>query len=74
MFRSNGRPLADSLQLFGLSLATLVAAFVFLLAVTAGVSLETAVLRTIVALVAFGGLAFAAAGVARWVLDPSRGG
>ena len=73
MFRSNGRPLADSLQLFGLSVAALVASFAFLLAVTAGVSLETAVVRSIVALIVFGALAFAAAGVARWVLDPTRG-
>ena len=73
MFRSNGRPIADSLQLFGLSLAVLVAAFAFLLAVTAGVSLETAVVRAVVTLVVFGGLAYAAAGVARWVLDTSRG-
>ena len=73
MFRSNGRPLADSLQLFGLSVAVLVGAFALLLAVTAGVSLETAVIRAVVALIVFGGLAFAAASVARWVLDASRG-
>jgi hypothetical protein len=73
MFRSNGRPLADSLQLFSLSVAALVGAFALLLAVTAGVSLETAVIRAVVVLIVFGGLAFGAASVARWVLDASRG-
>jgi cation transport ATPase len=73
MFRSNGRPLVDSLQLFSLSVAVLVAALALLLAVTAGVSLETAVMRAIVVLVVFGGLAFGAASLARWVLGTQKG-
>ena len=72
MFRSNGRPMVDSLQTFSLSVAVLVAAFAFLLAVTAGVTLETAVGRAIVVLVVFGALAFGAASLARWVLAAQK--
>ena len=73
MYRSDGRPLVDSLQLFGLSVAVLAAAFALLLAVTAGVSFETAVFRALVVLVVFGVLGVGAARVARWVLGTQRG-
>ena len=70
MYRNDGRPVVDSLQLFGLSVAVLVAAFAFLLAALAGVSMGTAVLRALIALVVFGGLGIGAATLARWVLRP----
>ena len=73
MYRSDGRPLVDSLQLFGLSVAVLAAAFALLLAVTAGVSFETSVFRALVVLVVFGVLGVGAARVARWVLGTQRG-
>ena len=72
MYRDDGRPVLDSLQLFLLSVAVLGAAFTFLLATVAGVSMETAVLRALVALAVLCGLAVGAATVARWVLRPRR--
>jgi hypothetical protein len=70
MYRTDGRPLVDSLQLFGLSVAVLGAALTFLLATVAGVSMATAVLRALVALAVLVGVAVGAATVARWVLRP----
>ena len=72
MYRTDGRPVVDSLQLFLLSVAVLGAAFTFLLAIVAGVSMETAGLRALVALAVLCGLAVGAAAVARWVLRPRR--
>jgi hypothetical protein len=62
--------MADSLQLFGLSIAVLVAACVFLLAVMADVSMGTAGLRALLALGVFGAIGVGGARVARWVLRP----
>jgi hypothetical protein len=72
MYRTDGRALVDSLQLFMLSVAVLGAALTFLLATVAGVSVETAVLRALIALAVLCGLAVGAAMVARWVLRPRR--
>jgi hypothetical protein len=65
--------MVDSLQLFGASIAVIVAGLVFLLAALAGVSTGTAVLRALLALFVFGGLGVGAATLARWVLRPPSG-
>ena len=73
MFRTDGRSLVDPLQLFGLSLAVLVASIVFLLAIVGGVTLPTALGRALVAWLVFGALGFIGAGLVRWLLHPRRG-
>jgi hypothetical protein len=73
VFRADGRSLIDPLQLFGLSLAVLVASVVFLLAIVSGISMPTALGRAAIAWLVFVLFSFIGAGLLRWLLRPRRG-
>jgi hypothetical protein len=63
-----GRQWVDPLQLFAISVALMLAAFLFLAAVLAGVSLETAAMRAVVGWGVLSMLGVGLTVLVRWVL------